>query len=327
MRAVQIVSLDGPTAVEVNEVADPVPGEDEVLIEVRAAGVAFPDLLQTRGQYQIMPPTPFVPGLEAAGVVRSAPESSGFAPGDRVMAFSMFGCMAELVSVSSATTFRLPERLSFAKGAAFPLNYHTAHFSLLRRGRLEPGEVVLVHGAAGGVGTASIQVAKAWGARVIAVVSSDEKAAVAAAAGADEVLRSDGPWKDMAREMTGGHGVDLVMDPVGGDRFTDSIRALAPEGRVLIVGFAGGSIPEVRVNRLLLSNTSLVGCAWGEFTVRDARLVPDTAAALDPHLQSGALDPPIGSAHDLDDVAAALLEMDERRATGKVILRVGAGEG
>ena len=322
MRAVQITSLDGPSAVTVADVPDPVRGDDQVLVEVRAAGVSFPDLLQTRGQYQIQPPMPFVPGVEAAGIVREAPEGSAHQPGDRVMAFGMLGGMAELLAVPDATTFALPESLSFEQGAAFPMNYHTAHFSLVRRGRLEAGESVLVHGAAGGVGTASIQVAKGLGARVVAVVSSDDKAAVARDAGADVVLRSDGPWKDEAREATDGRGVDIVMDPVGGDRFTDSIRALAPEGRVLVVGFAGGSIPEVRVNRLLLSNTAVVGCAWGGFLFHDQTLVPDTAAALDPLIRDGSLAPPVGAALPLDDVAEALRLIDEREATGKVVLTV-----
>lgn len=323
MRAVQITALEGPAAVEVNDVPDAAPSGNQVLVEVRAAGVSFPDLLQTRGQYQLKPEMPFIPGVEVAGIVRTAPEGSGFAPGDRVMAFSMLGGMAELLAVDAATTFALPDELSFAQGAAFPMNYHTAHFSLVRRGRMVEGDAVLVHGAAGGVGTASIQVAKAFGARVLAVVSTDEKADVAKAAGADEVLRSDGPWKDEARRLTDGRGVDLVMDPVGGDRFTDSIRALAPEGRLLVVGFAGGSIPEVRVNRLLLSNTSLVGCAWGGFLFVDPQLVPDTAAALDPLIRSGALAPPVGAELPLDRAAEALTLLDERRATGKVVLTTG----
>ncbi len=325
MRAVHIVSLDGPSAVEVRDVPDPVPGPDQVLVEVRAAGVSFPDLLQTRGLYQLKPELPFVPGVEVAGVVRSAPEGSGFAAGDRVMAFGMLGGMAELLAVPAATTFPLPEQLRFAQGAALPMNYHTAHFSLVRRGRLQAGEVVLVHGAAGGVGTATIQVAKGIGARVIAVVSSDDKAAVARDAGADEVLRSDGPWKDQARELTAGRGVDVVMDPVGGDRFTDSIRALAPEGRLLVGGVAAGASPEVRVNRLRLSNTSLVGCAWGGFLAVDPAIVADTAAALDVMIRDGVVDPPIGAEIDLEDAAAALALLDERTATGKVVLTVGGG--
>jgi NADPH2:quinone reductase len=200
-----------------------------VLIDVRAAGVSFPDVLQTRGEYQYKPDLPFVPGAEVAGVVREAPEGSGLAPGDRVAGFTLLGGMAETAVAPAFMTFRLADGLDWAQGAALLLNYHTAHFSLVRRGRLREGETVLVHGAAGGVGTASIQIAKAVGARVLAVVSSDAKAEVARAAGADEILRSDGPWRDEAKERSGG-GVDVVLDPVGGDRFTDSLRALRAEG-------------------------------------------------------------------------------------------------
>lgn len=323
MRAVQITRLDGPRAVEVRDVPDAEAGPDQMLVEVAAAGVSFPDLLQTRGLYQLKPDPPFTPGVEVAGIVRSAPDGSPHRPGDRVMAFSMQGGMAELLAAPAAMTFALPEHLSFAQGAAFPMNYHTAHFSLVRRGRLRAGESVLVHGAAGGVGTATIQVAKALAATVLAVVSSDVKAEVATAAGADAVLRSDGPWKDEAKALTDGRGVDVVVDPVGGDRFTDSIRVLAPEGRLLVVGFAGGTIPEVRVNRLLLSNTSLVGCAWGGFLFQEPTFVATTAAALDPHIRSGALDPPIGASFPLEQAADALALLDDRLATGKVILTVG----
>ncbi len=322
MRAVQITSLDGPSAVTVTDVDDPVRQPDQVLVEVKAAGVAFPDLLQTRGLYQLKPPVPFTPGVEVAGLVLEAPEGSGHAPGDRVMAFGMLGGMAEKLAVAAATTFPLPEQLDFAQGAAFPMNYHTAHFSLVRRGRMQAGESVLVHGAAGGVGTATIQVAKALGGTVLAVVSTDEKAAVASAAGADHVLRSDGPWKDEARELTGGTGVDLVMDPVGGDRFTDSIRALAPEGRLLVVGFTAGSIPEVRVNRLLLSNTTLVGCAWGGFLFSEPGIVGQIGDELDAMIRSGALVPPVGARFPLEQAADALALLDERKATGKVVLEI-----
>ena len=320
MRAIHITSYDGPDAVEVVDVPDPTVQDGHVLIEVKAAGVSFPELLQTRGMYQMKPPLPYVPGTEIAGVVRDAPAGSRFSAGERVMSFSMLGGMAELAAFPEAMTFPLPERLSFEQGAAFIMNYHTAHFSLVRRGHMEAGETVLVHGAAGGVGTATIQVAKALGARVLAVVSSEEKAEVARAAGADETLRSDADWKDQAKALTDGRGVDVVMDPVGGDRFTDSIRALAPQGRVLVVGFAGGAIPEVKVNRLLLNNVSLVGCAWGAFLLQDPRLVAETAAALEPLIASGAITPPVGASFPLEQVSAALAELDERRTTGKVVL-------
>src|SRR5262245_7710645 len=244
MRAVQIVDLTGPeSALRVVDLPEPEPSHPltpgtGVLVEVHAAGVSFPELLQTRGQYQIKPDLPFVPGSEVAGVVTSARDDASVRPGDRVAAFSFLGAWAETAVAPAPMVFRLPAQLDFAQGAGLILNYHTAYFSLRLRGRLAEGETVLVHGAAGGVGTAAIQVARGLGARVIGVVSSDEKAEVAGAAGADEVIRSDGPWKDEAKALSDG-GVDVVFDPVGGDRFTDSIRSLREGGRVLVVGFTG----------------------------------------------------------------------------------------
>ena len=194
-------------------------------------------MLQTRGEYQVKPPLPFIPGSEVGGVVRSAPEGSRLRPGDRVAAFCMLGGFAEVVVAPEHFTFKVPSELDFDQAAALVLNYHTAYFSLRTRGRLAPGETVLVHGASGGVGTATLQVAKGLGATTIAVVSSDEKERVARDAGADHVVRSDGPWKDQAKELTGGAGVDIVVDPVGGDRFTDSLRSLRAGGRAVVVGF------------------------------------------------------------------------------------------
>ena len=200
-----------------------------MLIDVHAAGVAFPEVLQTRGEYQYKPDLPFVPGTDIGGVVRSAPDGSGLAEGDRVAACCMTGGFAEVAVAPAFLTFPLPDELDFAQGAALIMNYHTAYFALKLRGRLAEGETVLVHGAAGGVGTATLQVAKGLGARTIAVVSSDEKERVAREAGADEVVRSDGPWKDQAKELSGG-GVDVVARP-GRRRPLHRQPALAARGR------------------------------------------------------------------------------------------------
>jgi NADPH2:quinone reductase len=216
-------------------------------------------------------------------------------------------------------TFKLPDTLDFAQGAGLVLNYHTAWFSLKLRGRLEEGEWVLVHGAAGGVGTASLQVAKGLGAHTVAVVSSDEKERVAREAGADEVLRSDGPWKDQAKEVSGG-GVDLVLDPVGGDRFTDSLRSLREEGRVVVVGFTGGSIPEVKVNRLLLNNTEVIGAGWGAYVMSKPQLNREIGVEIAALIESGHVRPLVGARFPLDRAPEALELIDGRGATGKVVL-------
>jgi NADPH2:quinone reductase len=317
MRAVQIVSLDGPSAVEVADVPQPEPGPDQVLIRVRAAGVSFPEVLQTRGLYQLQPPLPFVPGSEVAGEVVSAPEGSRLAAGDRVVALVLLGGFAEHAVTQADMVFPLPDSLSFEQGAAIPLNFMTAHFALVARGRLADGESVLVHGAAGGVGTASIQVAKAFGAgKVVAVTSTEEKGEVASAAGADEVVLADG-FKDVVKEAG---GVDIVVDPVGGDRFTDSLRCLKDDGRLLVIGFTAGEIPTVQVNRLLLNNVSVVGVGWGAYVLKRPGYVGGQWDALLPHLASGAISPPIGATFDLDGAADALCTLDERRATGKVLL-------
>jgi NADPH2:quinone reductase len=319
MRAAQVLRLDGPAGMEVGEVDEPVAREGQVLIDVEAAGVTFPDLLMTRGEYQMKPNPPFVPGSQVAGTVRSAPDGSGLAPGDRVAALCGLGGLAEVATAGPDATFPLPDGVSFAAGAVLPVNYLTAEFAFERRGHLRPGETVLVHGAAGGVGTASIQVAKAMGARVIAVVSTEAKGEVARRLGADEVVMADG-FKDAARELTGGTGVDIVLDPVGGDRFTDSLRSLATLGRLLVVGFAGGEIPTVKVNRLLLANTTVVGVAWGEYAFSHPGYLQEQWARLLPHLASGAVDPLIGGTYDLASAADAIAELAARRATGTLVV-------
>jgi NADPH2:quinone reductase len=321
MRAAQVTRLDGPAAVEVVDL--PEPEGRGVVVEVAAAGICYPDVLLTRGEYQMKPDPPFVPGSEVAGRVRSAPAGSGLAEGARVAAFPVLGGFAEAVEVDPAMVFPLPETLTYEQGAALPMNYLTCHFALRERGMLRAGETVLVHGAAGGVGTAAVQLAAAWGARVVAVVSSDDKGQVARDAGAHEVVPADG-FRDAVRELTAGRGVDVVVDPVGGDRLTDSLRSLAPGGRHLVIGFTAGSIPEVRVNRLLLNNISLVGVGWGAWWTHPAgpgvgylrRQWDD----LVPLLESGAIDPVIGEVRALDDVVAALTAVDERRALGKLLL-------
>jgi NADPH2:quinone reductase len=327
MQALQISELTGPESLQLVDVPEPephhmlTPGEG-VVVDVRAAAVSFPDVLQTRGLYQYKPDMPFVPGAEVAGIVRSAPDGSGLSSGDRVAAFTALSGMAEVAVAPAFMTFPLQEKLDFAQGAALILNYHTAYFALKLRGRLREGERVLVHGAAGGVGTAAIQVAKGLGANTVAVVSSDEKERVAREAGADDVVRSDDPWREQVVELTGG-GVDVVIDPVGGDRFTDSLRSLREDGRVVVVGFTGGAIPEVKVNRLLLRNTAVVGAGWGAYAMSRPSLNGEIAGALDQMVADGIVNPVVGARFPLARGAEAMKLIDERRATGKVVLDVG----
>jgi NADPH:quinone reductase len=326
MRALQISALDGPDALELADVAEPdrhpLSGEPGVLIEVRAAGVSFPDVLLSRGQYQLKPELPFVPGQEVAGVVRAVADGAPVAVGDEVVAATAVGGFAELAVAPAFMTFPLPEPLDFAEGAGLVLNYHTAYFALVTRGRLRAGESVLVHGAAGGVGTATLQVAKALGARTIAVVSSDEKERVAREAGADDVVRSDAEWRNAARELTGGEGVDVVVDPVGGERFTDSLRSLAVGGRVVVVGFTEGSIPEVRVNRLLLNNVDVVGAGWGAYVFPRPEAEREIGDAVTRLAEAGKVRPLVGARFPLERGAEALRLIEDRGAIGKVVLEL-----
>jgi NADPH2:quinone reductase len=329
VRAIQIVNETGPdSGLALVEVAEPEPtgtlaGGEGVVIDVHAAGVSFPEVLQSRGQYQLKPPLPFIPGSEVAGIVRSAPAGAALQEGDRVAGFCGLGGFAETAVAPDFFTFALQPGLDFAQGAGLILNYHTAYFSLAMRGRLQRGETVLVHGAAGGVGTAALQVAAGLGAHTIALVSTDAKAEVALKAGAEHVvLLSDG-WKDEVKGVSGG-GVDVVLDPVGGDRFTDSLRSLREGGRLIVVGFTGGSIPEVRVNRLLLNNTEVVGAGWGAFVMSKPELNREVGAAISRMIDDGVVQPIVGERFPLERASDALKVIDERGATGKVVLDVRA---
>jgi NADPH2:quinone reductase len=310
MRALRVTTEDGPNAVAVADIPEP---DGDLVIAVRAAAVSFPDLLMTRGEYQVRQPLPFTLGWEAAGDVIKAPSDSKFAAGDRVMTLN-FGAHAEQMATVPEATFPLPEGLSYEEGAAMPLNYLTAIAALERRGGLRAGEKVLVHGAAGGVGTASVQVAKALGAEVIAAVSTEAKAEVARRAGAGQVVIGE----DFRSQLDG--PVDLIVDPVGGnERFKESLRSLASEGRVIVVGFTAGEIPEVKVNRLLLRNVDVRGCSFGVLAGSPTG-VADAVARLSELVEGGAIRPLVGSTYPLEQGPAALRELDERRATGKVVL-------
>ncbi|ASR35912.1 NADPH:quinone oxidoreductase [Prauserella marina] len=314
----RVEELTGPSGVRTAEVAEP-DGEGKVVVEVEAAGVAFPDLLRAKGLYQIKSDPPFVLGGEAAGTVRQVPAGCDLREGQRVAVIDLGGTWQQVVAVDPGMALPLPGNVSAEVAAALPVNYLTCWFALRRRARARPGETVLVHGAAGGVGIAALDVCRALGLPTIAVVSDDRKAAAARAAGATDVVLTGG-WRSSVAELTGGRGVDIVVDPVGGDRFTDSLRSLSPEGRVLVIGFAAGDIPTVKVNRLLLGNTAVVGVAWGEFLRTHPGYAREQWDELAPLLAEGTLAPLPPVRHAFADAASALRSLEDRTALGKIVL-------
>jgi len=323
MFAHQITGFTGPDDVRWTEVAEP-PADSDVLIDVVAAGVSFADLLQTTGSYQMKVDLPYTPGMDAAGVIRSvpaeaAPAGTGLAAGQRVAVLLSRGCWREVISAPAARVLPLPADMSFEAGAAAPLNYLTALFALTRRARAQPGETLLVHGAAGGVGTAAVQLGRALGLRTVAVVSDQAKADFALRCGADHAVRSDG-WLAAVRDLLGERAVDIVADPVGGDRMTDSLRSLGPEGRLLVLGFTAGQIPTVKVNRLLLGNTGVLGVASREFFEQHPETIADLWNQLIELWRTGKLrDLPVRS-YPFGDARGALRAIADRDATGKVVL-------
>jgi NADPH:quinone reductase len=323
VRALLLESETGPAGLRLADIDEPAVADGTVLIEVNAAGVGFVDHLICRGEYQIRPPLPFVPGLEVSGVVRSARDGSGFEPGMRVAAGTAFGGWAELVAAPEMLVMPLPDGASFDAGAGFVVNYQTAHLALTRRGRLAEGEVVLVHGAAGGVGTACVQVARALGAgTIIGVARGRERMAVAMAAGADHALDSGDDWVAQVRELTAGRGADVVCDPVGGEASSQSLRCMAPEGRLLIIGFATGAIPSIEANRLLLRHLDVIGVNWGGMLALDQDFAIRAARDLHRWLEKGYLQPVVGERYRLEDGARALEDFAARRVTGKPVLVV-----
>ncbi|OBJ47835.1 NADPH:quinone oxidoreductase family protein [Mycobacterium sp. 1423905.2] len=320
MKACVVQKLSGPSGMVYTDIDD-VPGDgDNVVIEVRAAGVCFPDLLLTKGEYQLKLRPPFVPGLETAGVVRSAPEGSGFEVGDRVSSFGVLGGYAEQVAVPIANVVRSPPELDDAEAVSLLVNYNTVYFALTRRAAMRPGDTVLVLGAAGGVGTAAVQIAKAMNAgKVIAAVHRETAVDYVASLGAHVVLPLVDGWTEQVYEHTDGRGVDIVVDPVGGSVFDDALRVLAIDGKLLVIGFAAGSIPTLTVNRLLLRNVSVVGVAWGEYLNK----VPGSAALFSWGLNQLVflgLRPPPPQRYPLSEARAALQALDAGRVLGKVVL-------
>jgi NADPH:quinone reductase len=320
VKALLLKELSGPGGFEPGDIDEPTIDPEKVLIDVEAAGIAMPELLISKGAYQISPPLPFVAGQEVAGVVRAAPAGGPLAPGDRVWAYTGTGGQSAAVSVDPGRVFPLAAELDFIEGAALASNFMTAIFALGRRGHLQADETVLVLGAGGGLGSACVSVAKAIGARVIANVSTEEKAEIARRAGADEVVLGS-EWRDQVMAMTEGEmGVDVVADIVGGDETLQAVRATAPEGRVIILGFTTGSIHEVKVNRLLLRNISVVGAGLGAFQeTKDPDVLDDAGTELNRLIGKG-MRPIVGDVYPIEEGVAAFEQLDRRAALGKIVL-------
>jgi len=311
-----------PSDLAVREMPEPELGPGMVRVGVRAAGCNFFDILMVRGQYQVRPPFPFTPGAELAGVVEAVgPGVREFAPGDRVMASAGLGAFAERAVVPARSVYRLPEGMSFEAGAAFPIVYPTSYAALVFRAPVKPGEWLLVHAAAGGVGIAAVQIGKLLGARVIGTAGGDDKLEVARKAGADVAIdyrRED--WVARVQEVTEGRGADVIYDSVGGDITGASLKCIAWNGRLLVIGFASGHIPEVKLNRVLLKNISLVGLHWGAHAMHEPARVGETFDALFGLYARGAVEPIIYRRYPLDDLPAALEVLGSRQSYGKVVV-------
>ncbi|MEK1941489.1 MAG: NADPH:quinone oxidoreductase family protein [Pseudomonas sp.] len=324
MKAVLCKAFGPAETLVLEEVASPEPKKNEVLLDVHAAGVNFPDTLIIEGKYQFKPPFPFSPGGEAAGVVAAVGEKvTHVKPGDRVMALTGWGSFAEQVAVAGYSVMPIPAGMDFASAAAFGMTYGTSIHALKQRANLQPGETLLVLGASGGVGLAAVEIGKAMGARVIAAASSAEKLEVAKAAGADELINySEGGLKDKLKELTGGQGVDVIYDPVGGDLFEEAFRSIAWNGRFLVVGFASGTIPSLPANLTLLKGASLVGVFWGAFAQRQPQDNAANFEQLFTWFAEGKVKPLVSQTFPLTDAAGAINALGQRKAVGKVVVQV-----
>ncbi|MBW2314629.1 MAG: NADPH:quinone oxidoreductase family protein [Deltaproteobacteria bacterium] len=322
MRAIVVDRWMKPSELKVSEAPEPVASPGTLLVEVKAAGCNFFDILMVQGQYQVKPPFPFIPGAEVGGVVLEVGEGvDGFAPGDRVFASAGLAAFAERAAVPARGAYKLPDGMSFAEGAAFPIVYPTSYAGLVYRAALQPGEDLLVHAAAGGVGIAAVQIGKALGARVLATAGSAEKLDVARQAGADVLIDyREEDFVARVKEETGGKGADVIYDSVGGDIFDRSLKCIAWNGRLLVIGFAGGTIPSVKANRILLKNIAIIGLHWGAHVTNEPEKIPQTFDALFDLYAEGKIAPLIYGTYSLEDVPTALEALGSRKTYGKVII-------
>lgn len=322
MKAVVCSELGPADHLRLTEMDDPFPGAGEVLIDVRAAALNFPDTLIIEGKYQFQPELPFIPGGEAAGVVADIGEGvDGVELGARVASVGIHGAFAEKWAVPADSLLPLPEQLGFEEAAAFGLTYGTSYYALKQRARLQPGETLLVLGAAGGVGSSAVEIGKAMGATVIAAASTDEKLEFAKGLGADETINySRDDLRARIKELTGGAGVDVVCDPVGGDLSEPAFRSTAWEGRFLVIGFAAGDIPNIPLNLALLKGASLVGVFWGSWVRRDQAASAQNFAELFQLMADGKIRPRVTSSFPLGEFEKAYAQLTSRKARGKVVL-------
>jgi len=322
MRAVVVDRWLEPAELAVRELPDPIVGPGQLGVDVKAAGCNFFDILIVQGRYQVKPPFPFIPGGEIAGVVREIGQGvSGFAVGDRVLASAPMGGYADRIAIPASFAHRMPDAMSFEEGASFPIVYPTSYAGLVYRAALKPGETLLVHAAAGGVGLAAVQIGKALGARVIATAGGPDKVRVAIEAGAEfGIDYNNEDFVERVKEITGGKGADVIYDSVGGDIFDKSLKCIAWCGRLLVIGFAGGTIPSVAANRILLKNVSVVGLHWGAYAKYEPARIPETFAALFQLYEEKKIRPVIYGSYPLEKAADALAALGSRKTHGKVVL-------
>jgi len=322
MRALVCKEYGPPESLVIEEQDDPVPGSGEILVDVVAAGINFPDVLSIAGKYQVKTPTPFVPGNEASGVVSAlGPDTRHYSVGDKVIIMTRGAAFAEKCVADENTTMPLPEGLDFKQGAGFAVTYGTSYHALKQSANLQPGETVLVLGAAGGVGVTAVELAKAMGAHVIAAASSKVKLDFAVSAGADETINySEVPLKETVKELTGGKGADVVYDPVGGELADQAFRATAWHGRYLVIGFACGDIPSFPANIALLKEASIIGVWWGTWAAKNPKLQMQNLQEMSTLMAEGKLTPRVTKSYPLDDFRDAFRAITERRALGKVTL-------
>lgn len=325
MRAIRIERFGGPEALTLAEMPSPAPGPDEVRIAVHAAGVNFADTLMLQGKYQATPPLPFTPGMEVAGeVLEIGANIKWFKPGDRAIAVLDHGAFAEEALAHHSRIMHIPEGLSYEQAAGVPIVYGTAHLALTHRTALQPGETLLVHGAAGGAGLTAVEIGKVLGATVIATASTPEKRAVVAEYGADHVIDSTTETvHQRVRELTSGRGADVIYDPVGGKAFEESLRCAAFEGRIIIVGFASGKIPRIPANILLVKNITVIGYYWGAYATKGLHLLRESFAGLDRMHRQNKLKPLVGATFPLEEAAAALAHLSNRKSIGKTVITMG----